>query len=160
VVTFVARKRSCDQAGKVNELAHVVLRPKREKMWNAFEQRVGDIDRCEQGEDDEEGTVICVVMLLVIDEFIECAFWREQEQGREKKNGGRDENEDEQEKRPSLLVAPAIEDPPGEHEIEKEICNPNNVDLVNAFPRARLEHFSDAGEHTRHAQGKDDRDEN
>ena len=51
--------------------------------------------------------------------LIERAFGRKKEKRCEKENRGRDEHEEEQEKRPGLLVAPAIEDPPRDHEIEK-----------------------------------------
>src|SRR5207244_2961254 len=101
-------------------------------MGDTFEERVYDVDQSKHAEDGKERAMVGVKVFLVIDELIERAFGRKKEKRCEKENRGRDEHEEEQEKRPGLLVAPAIEDPPRDHEIEKQIHNPNRVHPVDA----------------------------
>jgi hypothetical protein len=49
-------------------------------MWNAFEQRVHNIDWHEEGEENKKNAVIRVVMLFVIDKFIDRGLgWKKQE---------------------------------------------------------------------------------
>ncbi len=45
-------------------------------MRNAFEQRIKDIDRREQGEENEKGAVVRVVMCFVVNGKIDIAFPR------------------------------------------------------------------------------------
>ena len=45
-------------------------------MRNALEQRIKDIDRREQSEEDEEGAMVRVIMRLVVNGKIDIAFPR------------------------------------------------------------------------------------
>jgi len=38
---------------------------------------------------------------------------------------------------PRLLVAPAVEDPPGDHEVQEEVNDPDEVHPIDAMPRCR-----------------------
>ena len=90
-------------------------------MRDAFEQRVNNINRRKQSEEDEEGTMIGVIVRLVINGRIDIAFpWKEQERCQIQESW-RDQDEDEEKKCPRLLVAPAIENPPGDDKIQKDI---------------------------------------
>jgi hypothetical protein len=51
-----------------------------------------------------------------------------------------DKDEDEQQKRPWLLVAPSVENPSGDHHVEEEINDPDGMDPVNPPMGAGLEH--------------------
>src|SRR6266571_915524 len=103
------------------------------KMRYALEQSVNNINRRKQGEEDEESAI---------------------------QDRRRDQDKDEEEKSPRLLVAPAVEDPPRDNQIQEKIDDPEGVHPINAPMRARLQHFADASEHARHAQRENDRDEN
>ena len=71
MIALIARDGGDRQAGKLQCGADVISQALLEKMWNAFEQRVHDIHRHEESEENKETAVIRVVMLFVIDEFID-----------------------------------------------------------------------------------------
>ena len=125
-------------------------------MRDAFEERVNDIDRRKQSEKDEEGAMVRVIMRLVINGKIDIAFPRKKQQGRQIQDCWRDQDEDEEKKRPRLLVAPPVENPPSDYEVEEEVNYPDGVHPVNAAARACLQHFADTAQHSRHAQGEND----
>jgi len=57
------------------------------------------------------------------------------------------------------LVTPTVEDPPRDHEVEEKVNDPDNVDPVNATMGTCLQHFTDATQYSRHAQGENDGNE-
>ena len=60
---------------------------------------------------------------------------------------------------PRLLVAPAIENSPRHHQIQKQIHDLDGVYPIEPATRVRLQHLADAGEDPRHSQGQNDRNE-
>ena len=52
--------------------------------------------------------------------------------------------------------APAVENPPGDNQIQEKIDDPDRVHPINVTARACLQHFADAAQHSRHTQGEDD----
>src|SRR5205814_7655626 len=121
-------------------------------MRDAFQECIDDIDRHKQREDGEEGAVIRVIVRLVIF-YGAVAFTRKEKQRTEIKNGRRDQNENKKEKGPSLFKAPAVENPPGNHEKEENVQDPHRMDPINAPIAARLQHFAQTMQHASHAQG-------
>ena len=49
-------------------------------MWDTFQQRVNEIDRHKQSEEDEEGAMVRVIMRLVVNGKIDIAFPRKKQQ--------------------------------------------------------------------------------
>src|SRR5438874_11065327 len=101
-------------------------------MREAFEERVHDVNRCKQTEENEERTVVRVIVGLVGDRFVDAAFaWEKEERGK-KQNRRRDEDENEEQECPRLLVAPSVKDPPRHDQIKKQIYNPEEVHPIKA----------------------------
>src|SRR5438874_9917271 len=100
--------------------------------------------------------MIRVVVRLVIHSSIDIAFpWKEQER-RQTYECRRDQYKDEQQESPWFLIAPSVENPPCDHQIEEEINDPDGMDPVNPSMGASLQHFTHAAQHTCHAQSEDD----
>src|SRR2546430_9306515 len=101
-------------------------------MRKALEKRVHDIDGSKQSEEDEERTVVRIIVSFVGDRFVDAAFaWEKEERGK-KQNRRRDKDENEEEKCPRLLVAPSVKDPPRHDQIKKQIYNPEEVHPIKA----------------------------
>ena len=128
-------------------------------MRDSFKQRISKIDRSETGKEDEESAMVGVIVSLVIDKLIQSRFRRKKNNRCQVQNGRRDQDEYEEQKRPWLLITPAIENPPCHHQIEKKIRYPDGMHPIKPATRARLQHFADAGEDPCHAQGQDNRNE-
>src|SRR6266436_579859 len=128
-------------------------------MRNAFEQRVSDVNRRKQSEQDEEGAMVSVVVSLIVSGKIDVGFSRKKQDRRQIQNCWRDQHKNEKKKPPRLLVTPTVEDPPRDYEVQEKVNNPDNVDPVNATMGACLQHLADAAQHSRHAQGENDGDE-
>ena len=76
MIALVARDRSRRQAREKKQVTDDVLRPQLKKMRDAFKQRVNDIDRRKQSEEDEESAMVRVKMRLVVNGKIDIAFSR------------------------------------------------------------------------------------
>src|SRR5947209_1939574 len=100
-------------------------------MRDAFQQCIEDIDRHKESEDREQGAMIRVIVRLVIF-YGDVAFTRKEKQRTEVKNGRRDQDKNKKEKGPSLFKAPAVENPPGNHEKEENVQDPQRMDPIDA----------------------------
>ena len=114
-------------------------------MPGSLEQRISKIDWRKAGEENEERAVVRVIVNLIIDEFIQSRFRRKKNNRGQVQNGRRDEDKHEKQKRPRLLIAPAIENPPSDDQIDKQVHDPDGVNPINATVCACLQHFSHAG---------------
>jgi len=100
--------------------------------------------------------MVRVVVRLIIDGKIDIGFPRKKQQRRPLQESRRDQDEDEQQEPPRLLVAPSVEDPPGDHQVQEQINDPDGMDPVNPSMGAGLEHFAYAAQNASHAQGEND----
>src|SRR5205814_3006818 len=96
-------------------------------MRDAFQECIDNIDRHKQREDGEEGAMIRVIVRLVIF-YGDIAFTRKEKQRTKIKNGRRDQNKNKKEKGPILFKAPAVENPPGNHEKEENVQDPHRME--------------------------------
>src|SRR5213595_2782044 len=124
-------------------------------MRDAFQESIDNIDRHKQREDGEEGAMICVIVRLVIF-YGDVAFTRKEKQRTEIKDGRRDQDKNKKEKGPILFKTPAVENPPGNHEKEENVQDPQRMDPIDPAMRARLQHFAQTLEYASHAQGEHD----
>lgn len=107
------------------------MRALRDEMRDAFQECIDDIDRHKQREDGEEGAMIRVIVRLVIF-YGDVAFTRKEKQRTEIKNGRRDQDKNKKEKGPILFKAPAVENPPGNHEKEENVQDLHRMDPIDA----------------------------
>ena len=131
----------------------------RDEMRDAFQECIDDIDRYEEREDGEEGAMIRVIVRLIISHG-HVTFTRKEKQGTEIKNGWGDQDENKKEKGPILFKAPAVKNPPGNHQKKENVQDPQGMDPIDAAMRARLQHFTQTLEHASHAQGEHNGNQN
>ena len=75
--------------------------------------------------------MIRVIVRLVIF-YGDVAFTRKEKQRTEIKNGRRDQDKNKKEKSPILFKAPAVENPPGNHEKEENVQDLHRMDPIDA----------------------------
>jgi hypothetical protein len=55
-----------------------------------------------------------------------------------------------------LLIAQSIENPPGDHEVQEQVNDPDGMHPVDPSKGTRLQHFADTSQHGCHAQSEND----
>ena len=77
MIALIPRGGGDDKPEKAHRTVQYIWPPKIQKVRNAFEQRVNDVDRPKKAKKCKEGTMIGVEMGFVIDGFICAACARE-----------------------------------------------------------------------------------
>ena len=103
----------------------------RDEMRDAFQEYIDDIDRHKESEDREQGAMIRVIVRFVISHG-DVTLKRKEKQRTEIKDGRRDQDKNKKEKGPILFKTPAVENPPGNHEKEENVQDPQRMDPIDA----------------------------
>jgi hypothetical protein len=75
--------------------------------------------------------MIRIIMRLLVNGQIDIAFARKKQERCQIQDCWRGQDKQEQEKRPGLLISPAVEDPLGNDQIEEKIDDPYGVHPIN-----------------------------
>jgi hypothetical protein len=78
VVALASRDSCGNQAGKIKSAAHEVYGSQGKKVRQAFQQRVENVDWYKECEQNEESTMIGLIVRFVIDGFVHIAFTRKE----------------------------------------------------------------------------------